>query len=609
MLDNLILNQPFPAIVAFFLTIGIFFLGNKLATIYFKRLPSIAEAFSGYAALVLIIGYLSDIALLGILSFRILSTFALLIGLLGLYQLIKWLPNIKHLKIYGNQLNLVNKIEISLISIILFSLLLSTFGPPTDADSLDYHLGVPANWLVFQSYLPMESWYHARFAGLGERIIFFGLLNGTDVISSVIQWSGLLISIVALFNASKKKSIDDLILSSYLVISPPVILFLVLNQKPYLFPASIILLGVSLLLDDSYRPERKMFLAVFLILSAVLFKYSFLISVFSIFFLVIYLAVKKAMLGKLIKFSLVFFVAFLMPYYIRNYIHFSDPVSPLLSTYISSSSESLINFTSYLKQGYHPNFENIIRMPFDQGIFPKRIELLSTVVGIGGIGILASFFSATIKSRILLVSFTLSFILVVIFGRPISRLMFEIYLLGGMALVVSNLNSFKMILVRLLSFQTIGILLLSLYSLYTIFPGSLSDSKRLEVMSKMADGYSISILLDEILPNNAVILTDLRSKVLLPRRVVFADNFIYSQRSNEVEEMILREDKKHKITHVVLKAPWPNKFDALVNCSVDRDLTYYDVDKATRNPLNKRKYQIVVLRLDKKDNCFLNKKS
>ena len=141
--------------------------------------------------------------------------------------------------------------------------------------------------------------------------------------------------------------------------------------------------------------------------------------------------------------------------------------------------------------------------------------------------------------------------------------------------------------------------------MYNIFPGSFSDNKRAEVMSAMADGYSVSRLLDEILPKEAVLLTDIRSKVLIPRTVVLADNINYIQNQSAIEEMIIAEDEKYKITHIALKLPTSNKYNSLLNCAVVDGTKNYDVEKATRNPLNKVKYQITVFMIDRNNVCFL----
>ena len=83
------------------------------------------------------------------------------------------------------------------------------------------------------------------------------------------------------------------------------------------------------------------------------------------------------------------------------------------------------------------------------------------------------------------------------------------------------------------------------------------------------------------------------------------DNINYIQNQSAIEEMIIAEDEKYKITHIALKLPTSNKYNSLLNCAVVGGTKNYDVEKATRNPLNKVKYQITVFMIDRNNVCFL----
>ena len=130
-------------------------------------------------------------------------------------------------------------------------------------------------------------------------------------------------------------------------------------------------------------------------------------------------------------------------------------------------------------------------------------------------------------------------------------------------------------------------------------------NKRAEVMTAKAAGYSISRTLDEILPKEAVLFTDIRSKVLIPRAVVLADNFNYIENQSAIEEMIIAEDEKYKITHIALRLPISSKYNSLLSCADINGTKKYIVEIATRNPLNKSKYQMIVFMIDRNKACFL----
>ena len=78
-----------------------------------------------------------------------------------------------------------------LLAITGVGLLLSALGPPTDADSLDYHLGVPLDILRHHGAYPRLDWFHTRLVGLGESLNMLGLAGGTDVLGAVLQFAGL----------------------------------------------------------------------------------------------------------------------------------------------------------------------------------------------------------------------------------------------------------------------------------------------------------------------------------------------------------------------------------------------------------------------------------
>ena len=46
MLDTLVFSHPFPALIAFFIAIGLFNLGIFLASKYYKKVPSLIESVS-----------------------------------------------------------------------------------------------------------------------------------------------------------------------------------------------------------------------------------------------------------------------------------------------------------------------------------------------------------------------------------------------------------------------------------------------------------------------------------------------------------------------------------------------------------------------------------
>ena len=60
--------------------------------------------------------------------------------------------------------------------LIIFLFLILALCPPSDADSLDYHLGFAVSAIENNAILIREDWLHYRLFGYGEYLNLFGLL-------------------------------------------------------------------------------------------------------------------------------------------------------------------------------------------------------------------------------------------------------------------------------------------------------------------------------------------------------------------------------------------------------------------------------------------------
>jgi hypothetical protein len=314
--------------------------------------------------------------------------------------------------------------------------------------------------------------------------------------------------------------------------------------------------------------------------------------------------VKKS--KKLLYILIIFSTLLVLPYLLRNYIYYGDPISPLLSDYLSDTEPTLSYFKESLKVGYSFNVINILKIPFTQGIITLSPSMITTIIGFGGLAILMAVRSSNKKSKLLITSFFISFCVIAFFGRPTSRFMFDIYLLGGAALVLSEFELYKKITINILLLQSTGVLLLSLYSVYALFPGALSNEYRDHVLYYNAHGYSASKVLKKRLPPNSVLLTDIRSKSLLPGKVILADAFEYAESVGEVNRIILSENSKNKITHVALGGFKKELYHSILECSDKSTEKFIEVLRATRNPLNRQSSQFLFFKVNDHPDCFLN---
>ena len=56
-------------------------------------------------------------------------------------------------------------------------LYLICFLPVSDPDSLDYHLGIPNQWILDGGFIKNENWLHYRLASYGEVINLFSIIS------------------------------------------------------------------------------------------------------------------------------------------------------------------------------------------------------------------------------------------------------------------------------------------------------------------------------------------------------------------------------------------------------------------------------------------------
>jgi hypothetical protein len=133
--------------------------------------------------------------------------------------------------------------------------------------------------------------------------------------------------------------------------------------------------------------------------------------------------------------------------------------------------------------------------------------------------------------------------------------------------------------------QALVVIVLWLFGAITLAPSTISQGMRDKIMDRSADGYTVMKWVDGVLPINAVLLSNHRSKALAPRDVVSMDWSKYV-RSDTTEAMpYLLRIKKRKVTHVLIIG---NLADAkLKGCFGNLVAGPSYARKAVRNPVNR----------------------
>ena len=89
---------------------------------------------------------------------------------------------------WGNQLqNLIHDPFYFLTVSLIISYVLISFSPPTNADALHYHLGIPVYLMRHQEWPSTNLWLHGSFGGIGEIFNTLGLVLYAKNLGTIIQ--------------------------------------------------------------------------------------------------------------------------------------------------------------------------------------------------------------------------------------------------------------------------------------------------------------------------------------------------------------------------------------------------------------------------------------
>ena len=228
-LDSCLLHPFFSLLISYLLFIGVYSFGSLINTklkfnVILGRICNVGfvNLLIGLYFLSYILFFLSLFSFLNKIIFQFISV---LLIFLGIFQ-IKMLSNY-----YRYTLNLIKNNNIYSLKFIIFILLFLYFvissGPITNADALDYHVGVPISILNYGHFPTDWTWFHARQAGAGELLISLGLSICSELFGNLAQYSGL-ISIIGLFFYLGKKKEKKNIIENFKIIgflSSPILIF------------------------------------------------------------------------------------------------------------------------------------------------------------------------------------------------------------------------------------------------------------------------------------------------------------------------------------------------------------------------------------------------
>lgn len=570
-LEDLILSPPLPAIVALLVVLGTLYLSRRVAPRLFGRALNLVEFAAAFVVTAgIIAAFVHALAWAGYASISALRFGGWTLATLGVIELFTLrVGAAKHfLYEYFREVSLVERCALALSAVTLIGLVSAALGPAVDADSLDYHLGVPLEWLRHGGAYPTPDWFTSRYVGLGESLNMLGLAAGTDGLGAAFQVAGVVVAIVAVTALANNRA--NQLFAVVLVIGCPVIFLLTVGQKPQMLPAAALTLALVILVTRSKRLDIPIAVLAFgCIAFAMASKHSYLLSGSVVVLIGLVMAVRAQRLRLALLALTACFALFALPIFARNFVFYGDPLSPLLERWRPDADPVIIAFAQQALRDYGGGpvtLGRVARLPWDLA-FTLTPGQFQHVLGLGAFGFVFSLRERGV-ARLMLVSALSVFALVVLFGQVTPRFFLDCYLWCAAATAAAPWHHLKSFFFHALTAQAAVTAAVAVYLGIVICPGALTQSGRDRVMTKMALGYAEAKWLDARLPANAVMVSTTRSYALLPRPFAFPDPFLpWSPSTSEPvsaasnwREKLTDLVKEKKVT--VLVTEYPIKYAA-----------------------------------------------
>ena len=368
-------------------------------------------------------------------------------------------------------------------------------------------------------------WLHTRLLGVGESLNLLGLALGSDCLGAVFQWSGVIVAAAALMSVAA--TARDQVLALTIVAGCPLLTSLTLTGKPQLLPSAATAFAVASIVFHSRTAfTHATPAAVWIILTAAGFavgsKYSFIPSGAAIVLLLMWSLRRTALRGTAVVAGTTVFVVLVLPVYVRNFLYYGDPLSPILERVVGGADPVITTFSWYLRTfGGSHTLSELVRLPWNL-VVPDGAGTVTTVLGVGAIAVAVTSFKNRDMWPVLIAAAGVASVTAAV-GQLSGRFFLEPYWWGGIVAVTAPWSGLKRGLLALLVAQLMLAAALAVYGAGVLFPGALTAAARERVLTRFAADYSLARWVDEVVPPDAVIATDRRSMLFLRRRTVAAD--------------------------------------------------------------------------------------
>jgi hypothetical protein len=606
-----ILPAPLSVLISFVLILGVDYLGLIVLRRYFflndTQFTWVRwQAICVGAAILGMVFY--PLALLGYLTRFIAQVLAIPLLIFGFYH--GFLSALKFAyrflsRNFFKVLNIQKPIDFLefVLCGLLFCYVALSISPVTEADSLDYHVGVALQILNSGSFPFSPEWFHSRLAGSGETLIALGLSIGAEQFGSLLQCSGI-IGIFGIFRYGFKSTASWRVFCIFSVLSSPVLIAWVASPKPMLLPIGMTTAALMLTLtvfcsDENYtkRLQHNAFAVIcLLIMTAAVTKMNFLMSGCVIGLIAFSLMLKKGNLQSAFLISFLMFFIIMMPPVLWKYLHYGGS---LFDSFISPFPGGWIGTDEFEKmlRAYR---DSQLTFPFSL-LIPDGFGTITTVIGFGVIVAVTALLKIEEFLTKVLIGAAVSVTFLAIFiGQKNARFFMEPYIWLMLAVLIQGKPQ-SLILSKILfsgvvmqSIFTLGVLTMGIF---TLSLGAFTNEQREATMRRSSMTYLEMKWVDSILPADAKVIISSRFMATAPRYAIASDWKSYVPKEHN-EIVIYQELTAQKKPDFIIFSTGPDLPPNMDHCNGVIYAGPFRSQIATRNPFNAgNPYDVYIVKL------------
>jgi hypothetical protein len=498
-----------------------------------------------------------------------------------------------------------------LLLLLLIGMGLLALGPVTNADALDYHMGVAIALLNSGGMAVTPEWFIGRLAGNGEVLNAMAISIGAEQFGALLQYVSLLgIAGIILFardgadDEGCKQQATATNLIALAAFSAPILLFLISAPKPQMWPIAMTTFAFALVMHSSQRllsPQRLLVsfaLICALVMTASQAKFNYLLGGGVVGLLALGVMAKQRLFWASVGLGLIAAVLIVAPPILWKSAAFNtswiDALIHPLPGHLPGTGEFVA-----LAEGAA---DMVSPLPFPLlMLVPTSIGSFSTLLGTGWLVLIGlrpgqdSLLWAGIGAAAFMV------VASAVLAPPSSRMYLEPYY---WLLIILTLQPTRSALVGysflpwIVLSQALVVTAACWLGAVSLLPGALNAVWRTDIMQRSANGYEIMQWADTLLPKNAVVLNGHRSMALMPRDAVAFDWSNYVAMTDDESHLYLKRLKDRAVSHMLIVGSL--SMNSPLSKCFGKVLPGPGVGHvATRNPLNQGgKYEAWIVEFD-----------